>query len=170
MPCTTSCWSSSTSICGSISIVFKSILCPVDFSEHSERALGYAVDLAALSGAHLTIMTAVDPFLDAASSAAGHGEALMRQTQDEIQQLLARIGLSHGKLPEAPGISVVKGEAAKEIIAQAADAGADVIVMGTQGAGAAKRLVFGSTTEQVLRESRVPVLTIPAPANADGTK
>ena len=150
--------------------MFKSILCPVDFSEHSERALGYAVDLAALTGAHLTIMTAVDPFLDAASSAAGHGEALMRQTQDEIQQLLERITDGHSKLHEAPGIAVVKGDAGKEIIAQSVEAGADVIVMGTQGAGAAKRMVFGSTTDQVLRESRVPVLAIPAPNDAEGAK
>jgi nucleotide-binding universal stress UspA family protein len=143
--------------------VFKSILCPVDFSEHSERALGYALDLAALTGAHLTIMTAIDPFLDAASTAAGHGEELMRQTQAEMQQLLARIGESRSETRETPGIAVVKGEAAKEILNQVAELRADVIVMGTQGLGAAKRMVFGSTTDQVLRESRVPVLAVPSP-------
>ena len=143
--------------------MFKSILCPVDFSEHSERALGYAIDLAGLTGAHLTIMTAVDPFLDAASSAAGHGEALMRQTQDEIQQLLGRIGASRGRLPESPGIAVLKGNAGEEILKQIDDCAADVVVMGTQGLEGAKRMVFGSTTEQVLREARVPVLAVPAP-------
>ena len=147
--------------------MFTSILCPVDFSAHSERALGYAIDLAALTGAHLTIMTAVDPFLDAASSAAGHGEALMRQTQDEIQQLLARISGSRGQLRESPGIAVVKGEAGDEILKQIAECGADVVVMGTQGLEGAKRMVFGSTTEQVLRETPVPVLAVPAPAEAD---
>jgi nucleotide-binding universal stress UspA family protein len=35
--------------------------------------------------------------------------------------------------------------------------------MGTQGLEGARRLVFGSTTEQVLRESAVPVLAIPLP-------
>jgi nucleotide-binding universal stress UspA family protein len=143
--------------------VFTAILCPVDFSEHSERALGYAIELAALTGAHLTIMTAVDPFLDAASAAAGHSEALMRQTQDEMQQLLSRIAGSRGKLREAPGIAVVTGEAGKEILNQVAECGADVVVMGTQGLGAAKRMVFGSTTDKVLRESRVPVLAVPSP-------
>lgn len=140
--------------------MFKSILCPVDFSEHSERALRYAMDLAALTGAHLTIMTAVDPFMDAATSAAGHGEALMRQTQDEIQQLLARVG-ADGKLRESPGIAVVTGEPGKEIVNQTAECEADVVVMGTQGLGGAKRMMFGSTTDYVLRESRVPVLAVP---------
>jgi nucleotide-binding universal stress UspA family protein len=143
--------------------VFKAILCPVDFSEHSERALAYAIDLAALTGAHLTIMTAVDPFLDAASAAAGHGEELMRQTQDEMQQLLARIAGDRGKLREAPGVAVVTGEPGGEIISQTAECGADLVVMGTQGLGAAKRMVFGSTTDKVLRESRVPVLAVPPP-------
>ena len=146
--------------------MFKSILCPVDFSAHSERALGYAIDLAAMTGAHLTIMTAVDPFLDAASSAAGHGEALMRQTQEEMQQLLARISGARGRLPEAPGIAVVKGEPGEEILKQITECGADLVVMGTQGLEGAKRMVFGSTTEHVLRESRVPVLAVPAPEDA----
>jgi nucleotide-binding universal stress UspA family protein len=38
-------------------------------------------------------------------------------------------------------------------------------VMGTKGLEGAKRLVFGSTTERVLRESPVPVLAVPAPDN-----
>lgn len=143
--------------------MFKAILCPVDFSEHSERALAYAIDIAALTGAHLTIMTAVDPFLDAASTAAGHGEELMRQTQDEVQQLLARIASHRGKLRESPGVAVVTGEPGTEIINQTAECGADLVVMGTQGLGAAKRMVFGSTTDKVLRESRVPVLAVPPP-------
>lgn len=144
--------------------MFKSILCPVDFSEHSERALGYALDLATLTGAHLTIMTAVDPFLDAASSAAGHGETLMRQTQDEIQQMLSRISGSRGRLRYAPGIAVLKGAAGEEILKQISECNCDLVVMGTQGLEGAKRLMFGSTTEQVLRESTVPVLAVPAPA------
>ena len=150
--------------------MFKSILCPVDFSEHSERALGYALDLSALTGAHLTLMTAVDPFLDAASSAAGHGAELMRQTQAEIQQLLGRINDSQRKLREAPGIAVVKGEAAPEILKQISETGADIVVMGTQGLGAAQRMVFGSTTDRVLRESRVPVLAIPAVDQGSGIR
>jgi nucleotide-binding universal stress UspA family protein len=163
----TSCSNSSTSTCGSITVVFKSILCPVDFSEHSERALGYAIDVAALTGAHLTIMTAVDPFLDAASSAAGHGEALRRQTQDEIQQLLSRISGSRGRLREAPGIAVVTGEAGDEILKQIGECNADLVVMGTQGLEGARRMMFGSTTEQVLRESQVPILAVPTPQEQD---
>lgn len=143
--------------------MFTSILCPVDFSEHSERALGYALDLAKLTGAHLTIMTAVDPFLDAASSAAGHAEALMRQTQDEVQRLLADIGRTRGAAAERPAIAVVTGKPAEAILKQIPESRVDLVVMGTQGLEGTKRLVFGSTTEKVLRESTVPVLAVPLP-------
>ena len=145
--------------------MFKSILCPVDFSPHSERALSYALDLASLTGAHVNIMTCVDPFLDAASAAAGHGEALMRQTQDEMQQLLTRINDGHRSMREAPGILVVTGSPGDEILKQVGECGADLVVMGTQGLEGARRMVFGSTTEQVLRESSVPVLAVPLPTD-----
>jgi nucleotide-binding universal stress UspA family protein len=144
-------------------LVFTSILCPVDFSPHSERALGYALDLASLTGAHVTIMTAIDPFLDAASTAAGHHDALRRQTQDEVERLLNQIGRRAQAVKEPPAVAVVKGEAADEILKQITDCRADLVVMGTQGLEGAKRLVFGSTTEKVLRESRVPVLAVPLP-------
>jgi len=134
----------------------------VDFSPHAERALGYALDLAALTGAHLTIVTAVDPFLDAASTAAGHRDTLVGQTQEELQALLARAGAARGKPSESPGIAVLTGKPAEGILAQIPACNADLVVMGTQGSGGAKRLVFGSTTERVLRESPVPVLAVPA--------
>jgi nucleotide-binding universal stress UspA family protein len=105
--------------------VFTSIICPVDFSPHAERALGYALDLAALAGSHHTILTAVDPFLDAASNAAGRGEALMRQTQDEIQALLVRLGDARRMPAEAPSIAVVTGDPAEAILAQIAESNAD---------------------------------------------
>jgi nucleotide-binding universal stress UspA family protein len=143
--------------------VFTSILCPVDFSPHSERALKYALDLASLTGAHVTIVTAIDPFLDAATTASGHHEALMRQTQDEMERLLNQIERTPDVVEARPGIAVVKGKPAEEILKQITECRADLVVMGTQGLEGAKRFVFGSTTEQVLRESTVPVLAVPLP-------
>jgi len=142
--------------------VFTSILCPVDFSAHSERALAYALDLAALTHGHLTIVTVVDAFLDAAANASGARDALTSQTQQEIKGLLDRVAASRKQPYERIGITVEVGEPAREILKQVAECRADLIVMGTQGLEGARRLVFGSTTEKVLRESRVPVLAVPA--------
>jgi nucleotide-binding universal stress UspA family protein len=142
--------------------VFTSILCPVDFSVHSERALGFALDLAALSGAHLTVITVVDSFLDAAANASGTHDALAAQTQQEIKGLLDRMTASRGQTPPPVGVSVEVGAPAEEILKQADECRADLIVMGTQGLEGPRRFFFGSTTERVLRESRIPVLAIPA--------
>ena len=140
--------------------MFTSILCPVDFSEHSALALRYALKLADLTGGHLTIVTVVDAFLDAASEASGNRATFTEQTQQEIQKLLARIAPDRR---EPVGIAVQVGDPAEEILKQSDECAADLIVMGTQGLEGAKRLVFGSTTEAVLREARVPVLAVPAP-------
>jgi nucleotide-binding universal stress UspA family protein len=146
--------------------VFTSILCPVDFSEHSELALAHAIDLAVLCKANLTILTVVDSLLDAASEASGRRAALDAQTQDELQKLLARLGAGRRQPPKPPGISVAVGDPAEEILKQVVECQADLIVMGTQGLEGARRLVFGSTTEHVLRETRVPVLAVPAAETA----
>jgi nucleotide-binding universal stress UspA family protein len=141
--------------------VFTSILCPVDFSPHAERALGYAIDLARLSGAHLTIVHVLDGLLAAASEASGTRDTLLAQTQQEMQELLARIGGSSHHASQRIGIALVVGEPPEEILKQASESAADLIVMGTQGLEGTERLVFGSTTEHVLRESHVPVLAVP---------
>jgi nucleotide-binding universal stress UspA family protein len=141
--------------------VFTSILCPVDFSPHAERALGYAFDLARLTGAHLTIVHVLDGLLAAASEASGTRDTLLAQTQQEMQGLLARIAGGSHHARERIGIALVVGEPPEEILKQAAESAVDLIVMGTQGLEGTERLVFGSTTEHVLRESHVPVLAVP---------
>jgi len=143
------------------SSVFRSIVCPVDFSAHSDRALGYAVDLAALTSAHLTIVHVVDPLFVAASEASGNRDALVSQTEREMRNLLSRIGDEHQRPKNPPDVVVAIGNPAEEILKQVVERQADLIVMGTQGLEGARRLVFGSTTESVLRESRVPVLAVP---------
>ena len=137
--------------------MFTSILCPVDFSVHSERALGYALDLAALTHGHLTIVTVVDPLLDAAAH-----EASTEQNQQEIKSLLERVLAARAKPYERVGISVDVGDPARKILEQIEECKADLVVMGTQGLEGPRRLFFGSTTERVVRESRVPVLAVPA--------
>jgi nucleotide-binding universal stress UspA family protein len=140
--------------------VFNSILCPVDFSEHSKRALALAIDVASLARSHLTVVHVVDPLLEAAAVASGAGASLTAQTQEELKTLLQQIAPGRH---EPIGIAVEVGEPAERILAQVAECSSDLIVMGTQGLEGPRRLVFGSTTEQVLRESRIPVLAVPAP-------
>ena len=43
--------------------MFRSILCPLDFSTHSERALDYAIKLSRLTKAHITIVHVIESLL-----------------------------------------------------------------------------------------------------------
>ena len=139
--------------------MFTSILCAVDFSPTSERALRYARDLAALTKAHLTVVHVVDELLYAAARTSGSGEAYMQQTQDELRDLLRQIAPERD---EPFGIAVEVGNAAEKILEESEECRADLIVMGTHGHEGAKRLMFGSTAEAVLRKSTSPVLAVPA--------
>ncbi len=136
-----------------------SILCPVDFSAHSERALRHAVVLAAAGHGHLTVLTVNDPLLYSAAAAAGRGGTVDAQVEAALTDLLARI--PEVTPPIVPAIDIVTGEAVPEILEAAARAEADVIVMGTQGLGGARKFVFGSTTDGVIRETTIPVLAVP---------
>lgn len=141
--------------------MFTSILCPIDFSAHAERALGVAKRLAAEHGAHLTLLHVTDPLLEAAARAAGSAGTVASQTQDELRALFARVGPAGNSQPMA--VSVVSGTPAAQILKQAAECRADLIVMGMHGAGGAERFIMGSTTSRVLQHTGVPVLAVPPP-------
>jgi len=136
-----------------------SLLCPIDFSAHSERALRHALALTGAFGAHLTVVTINDPVLVAGADAAGYGESLRDQVEAALQDTLGRMPATAS--PLLPGIDIVIGVPAEEILASAERAGAELIVMGTRGLGGAGRLVFGSVTERVVRAAHVPVLAVP---------
>lgn len=137
----------------------SSILCPVDFSPGAERALRHALSLAGLLGAHVTVVSVNDPLLVAAADASGHAEALRDQVEAALMATLSRVPAQAS--PVLPAIDVVTGQPGDEILKAAERAGAGLVVMGTRGLGMAGRLVFGSTTERVVRDARIPVLAVP---------
>jgi nucleotide-binding universal stress UspA family protein len=139
------------------------ILCPVDFSEDSERALAAALALARSTKGHVTIVTVVDSLLSAGAAAAGVDDALDHQTQEELRSLLERAAPG---LPASStaAVAVRVGDPAHEILLQAEECNADVIVMGMRGVGTTHKLLLGSTSEHVLGKSTVPVLVVPPPS------
>jgi universal stress protein A len=140
-------------------VVFTSILCPVDFSALSARSLRQALSIADSSGARLTLLHVTDPLLDAAARAAGTEETIADQTQAELRKLLDEVRPEGVK--GSMTVAVAVGEPAHEILRHARDAAADLIVMGTQGRGAAQRFLMGSTATRVLQAATIPVLVVP---------
>lgn len=138
-----------------------SVLCPVDFSEASRSALGYAAAIADHFGARLTILAVDDPLLSDVVAAADREFSLEDETLDELRRFSAETLERHRAGAGTVEFRVVVGTPAQEILRQASEMGPDLIVMSSQGRTGVRRMFFGSTTERVLRETAVPVLVTP---------
>lgn len=139
---------------------FRSILCAVDFSRYSAKALRYATALAGACGGRVTAIYAVDPLLSVAAAAAYDSRVLERSALTDLARFVRASG--GGRLAAANIRCIVEvGKPAAVVLEQARRLRPSVIVMGTHGRRGARKLFFGSTTEAVLRRFRGPVLAIP---------
>jgi nucleotide-binding universal stress UspA family protein len=135
------------------------ILVPHDFSETSEAALSYALDLAEKLGARVTILHTYD---------VTHGFAVSVQPTAALVAEVrhaARAALDRAVArSQRPGVAVDgqlrQGSTWSEIDALAAEAHADLIVMGTHGRRGISRALLGSVAEKVVRTGPCPVLTV----------
>jgi nucleotide-binding universal stress UspA family protein len=86
-------------------------------------------------------------------------EYLRELEQDASARLMAAVP-DEARTWSHPVERIVRGRAYREVLAIAEAERASLIVMGVRGRGALNRLIFGSTTEHVIREARCPVLTL----------
>lgn len=145
--------------------MFTDLLVPVDFSEHATQALRLAIRLARAGKGRITLLhvglapgvgsydlggygvPVPDTLVQLHEQAAREQEhALRKLAQEEIPDDVPWRALSR------------EGAAAEEVLAQAAEGGHDVVVMGTHGRGGLPRAFLGSVTERVLRSCTIPVL------------
>jgi len=140
------------------------IIVGVDGSGHSRRALDWAIHEAAIRHAPLTVLTVqqalrsfwAGPMLyPEDADLAEHARKLAQEETDEVLGELAE----DARPPEVTVLGV-PGFPAEEILAVAKDA--DMIVVGSRGAGGFKKLLMGSVTSQVTRHAHIPVVVIPA--------
>jgi nucleotide-binding universal stress UspA family protein len=142
---------------------FKTILCPVDFSPPSVRAIEYGLSLAKEADARLVALHVSEWSIeDALAREAAHftvSEYQQRAQGDAMERLEALIP-AEARVWCTPELMVTSGRAYREILRVAAETDADVIVMGVQGRGAVDLTLFGSTTNHVIRTASCPVLTL----------
>lgn len=142
--------------------LFRRILCAVEFSPSSMKALDYALSVAQEANASLTVVHVVEWSPDDEVREHRHFDVpgYRRYLEEEARGLLRRAIPEEARLWCEPHEVVAVGKAHQEILHAAREAKADLIVMGVQGRGAADLMLFGSTTHHVIRESQCPVLTI----------
>jgi nucleotide-binding universal stress UspA family protein len=141
------------------------ILVPVDFSEHSQRALDEAVGLAKKFGAEIHLLHcyqlypvgAVPPY-DVVMP-----EDLERTIREGARKLLAE----WGRKAADRGVSVTEhlavGPPSSSIAELAERLGVDLIVIGTRGLTGLKHVLLGSVAERTIRIAPCPVLSVKHP-------
>jgi len=146
------------------SLAFARILCAVDFSSASLRALQYTADLAPAIGADLCALHVVELIT-------GNGDGMRDEIVDpatDYREAFRQAALQRleALVPAAVGDDrtirrmVAIGRPHREIVRIAERERYDVIVMGVEARSAADLLLFGSTTQHVLRRAPCPVLTV----------
>ena len=143
-------------------MAFTKILVPTDFSEHAERALSTAANLARALGAtlHVVYVGPVAPYLGPPfAPGRAFANELEAASRKEFDAYMAAL---HARGIEATG-TLAEGIAYVEINRVAKETGADLIVMGTHGRTGIEHAVLGSVAERVVRTSPIPVMVVPVP-------
>lgn len=150
-------------------IAFTHILCPIDLSEMSGRALAHAAALARWYDARLTVLHVVptfDPVQVRSGDLTGRVRIVYPAPREDVLAEVRRTAVEQaGVSPEAT-FAAEPGDPAATIVEQALAVSADLVVMGTHGHRGFRRFLLGSVTEHVLRDAPCPVLIVPPHAAA----
>lgn len=141
---------------GSLNI--RRVLCPVDFSEPSRKALEAAIELketfsSAMDVVHVFPGRGIDKRMQTLKEKEEAMEELRRQAEVELRTFLRGSGVDRDGITE-------EGEPHERILSFASEKDADIIVMGARGLSFIKGVLIGSVTDAVLRSSPCPVLVI----------
>ena len=166
----------------------KKILYATDLSENARYAFAYAVSLADLYNAAITILHVlpeVPELLDQSVIgyiSAERWEEIKSQQLEEAKEALIGKRREHLAIKEAllqfsedvkqqqqgagfttDEVIVVRGNPVEEIIKNAEERNCELIVMGTHGLGTLADAMLGSTARRVIRRSKTPVLVVRLP-------
>lgn len=139
------------------------ILVGVDFSKESLAALRAARSLVRRSDGELTIAH-VRPSSDVRAAVLEEQGDLLRLTPGSLaRSVSAYYDGRLAKLSTVAGekVRLLSGEPARELCREAAR-GYDLLALGSRGRGAAATFLLGSTVQEVLARSSVPLLVVPA--------
>jgi len=145
------------------------ILCPIDFSEYSRRALDHAVTIAAWSHAFVSVLHVHQLTMPMYAAAPGAMPMAAAQPITMTETERARLEASLDEFvarDRAAGARVdtlldEDFDLSGAIVSRAQSLPADLIVMGTHGLSGFQRFMLGSVTEKVLRKATCPVLAVP---------
>ncbi|MCI4338670.1 MAG: universal stress protein [Thermoplasmata archaeon] len=146
-------------------VVLRRIAVSVDGSAHAAHALEFAVDLARKYSAELTIV-AVAPLT--AYVATTEPWIPTEVLEGEVKHYRTIVDESVA-MAKAAGITAVtgvclEGHITEELVGFVEKHPLDLLIMGSRGLSTTKRLLLGSTSDEVLHHVNCPVLIVRTPA------
>lgn len=139
------------------------ILVGVDGSADAQRALEWAVEEADLRGARLHVL-AVHPIpktlgWGGVPLEVYPGEEDRQHVETGARRALEKVIAERGKpLSASPQVDAVIGNAVEELLKAAKEA--DLLVVGSRGAGGFSRLVLGSVSTAMVHHADCPVVVV----------
>ena len=138
------------------------IIVGIDGSAHSARALEWAIKEGALQHAAVTVITVNSV---PASPWSGNpvilaqDPAVLEKMQQAAEEMAVKVASQLGEpQPASVTVRASNGFPSKELIDASRDA--DLLVVGSRGAGGFARLMIGSTSDQVVHHAHCPVVVV----------
>ncbi len=143
--------------------MIKTIFVPTDFSDNADKALKYALEIARKANARLIVFNSYEVPYSTSGMIVSVTDVLKEDAQRSIDQTLEKIqSWGYGDVTVSGYIKA--GGAISTVTDEAQAQNADLIVMGTKGAGGIQEVLIGSNTQGVIQNSEIPVLAIPVTA------
>ena len=147
--------------------MFKRILVPVDGSRTSDSGLKTAIRMARDGKADLILLHVVDEnvlVLSGEYAGASYIDRLMADMREGGRKIIAAAAATAKKQGVTAKTVLIESVGSRRvadiIVQQARKLRADAIVIGTHGRRGISRMVMGSDAEEVVRNSRVPVVLV----------
>lgn len=141
---------------------FSTVLVAIDFSDSSDNAFQMARTLAKNFDAQLLVLHVINEPVDLRGFYVPHisFERLEQEIEEGAEKMME--SFCHQHLADFDNYQklIVSGLPYEQIITQAEENSADLIVLGTHGRTGLDHVLFGSTAEKVVRKSKIPVLTV----------
>jgi nucleotide-binding universal stress UspA family protein len=132
------------------------ILVATDFSDQAGKALEWALSFAHAFRAKLVLLHVIDIFSLAAAGAVMAGSDPLHLIREQASKCMGEL---KALIPDAE--TVVREASPRPVVVDAAlELNCQMIVMGTHGRSGLAHLLLGSVAEYVVRNSKVPVLTV----------
>ncbi len=138
------------------------ILVGIDGSSNSDAALEWAAHEAATRKVPLTVLTVQQAIVGYTGNAVSYGgegkltEQARAAAQEQTDKVIAQLDAT--SRPPVVTVTAVYGLPAEVLLRVGEDA--DMIVVGSRGAGGFRQLLLGSVSAQVAHHSQVPVVVI----------